>query len=136
MTPKTYVSCNCQEMEESIDVRVSTTSCLQPDELESKTALIGYTPSELESDTLVLDTVLWFDESDLDTDPFYNNSDRIYCQSAFYEEISWSDEQAAALATKLYWVNSILAGKGRPGPKSITVACKIHRNTLGCLKCR
>lgn len=136
MTPKTYVSCNCQEMEESIDLRVSTTSCLQPDEPENKTVLTGYTPAQLESDTLVLDTVLWFDKSALDTDLFNNNSDRIYCQSAFYEEISWSDEQAAALATKLYWVNSILAGKGRPGPKCITVACKIHRNTLGCLKCR
>ena len=83
---------------------------------------MGYTPSELESDTLVLDTVLWFDESDLDTDPFYNNSDRIYCQSAFYEEISWSDEQAAALATKLYWVSSIFAGKGGLDPKRGTAS--------------
>ena len=112
MTLKTYVSCNCQELEESIDARVSTTSCLQPDEPENKTVLTGYTPAQLESDTLVLDTVLWFDKSALDTDLFYNNSDRIYCQSAFYEEISWSDEQAAALATKLYWVSSIFAGKG------------------------
>ena len=109
-------------MEESIDVRVSTTSCLQLDELEGKTALIGYTPSELESDTSVLDTVLWFDKSDLDIDPFYNNLDRIYCQSAFYEEISWSDEQAAALATKLYWVSSIFAGKGGLDPKRVTAS--------------